>query len=98
MSTHNFYLDSKSFIVDAQGEDGRNLFFAWFNKDNVTITSLEDIPENYPSTTVCVWDSIEDFVNGISWQDWIVEGIRTDKLEELVRKSLNEVEKIKETK
>ena len=90
MSTHNFYLDSKSFIVDAQGEDGRNLFFAWFNKDNVTITSLEDIPENYPSTTVCVWNSIEELVGGIDWQEWIVAGIKDDRLSELVRETIEQ--------
>ena len=78
---HLTFNDSKDFLVNAW-DDGEQLFFAWESKG--IIYSLEHIPNNIPSTTVCSWATIEDFVAGVTWIDWIWAGIKDEKLRAMV--------------
>jgi len=78
---HCQYIDSKSFLVDA--EDWDRHFIAWRNPDG-TIISVEILPGNWPWITVCTETDMKTWVESIAWHEWIKEGIQDDKLKALV--------------
>jgi len=80
---HNYYIDSKSFLVDAREDDYSKIFSIWENKDG-SYTSYEYIPDNYPAITVCVWNKLEDLIEGIAWHNWIIDGIKSETLRTLI--------------
>lgn len=85
---HSFYCDNKSFIIDSNTSFiiDSNMFIAFYLEDESRIMSMEFMPTNYPTTTVCIWDNIDNFINGIAWHDWIVKGIKHNKFKEYLKK------------
>ena len=75
------FQDSKSFLVEAYSEYGRE-FFAWENKDG-SVTSLENIPGSYPPVTVVNSTDLREFYDKITWYSWIEDGIKDERLRKI---------------
>lgn len=76
------YTDNKCFIVDAAEDD--KYFFAYETFDQ-KIISIEITPEDYPSTSICVFTDMKDFVNSVCWHDWILGGVCYDELKNILK-------------
>lgn len=77
------FIDSKTFLVDAEDLDAGNYFFA-FETATKEVYSIEIIPENYPSKSVAIYANLEDFIKATTWQDWLIAGIKDADLKELI--------------
>jgi len=71
------FQDSKTLLVDACEDD--NYFFAWELKDK-TVVSIEIIPLDYPSKSICHYETMQDFVDNTEWHEWIIDGIKHNNI------------------
>jgi len=72
------YTDSKRALINAH--DGGSGIFLCFKMQNEQYITVETFPENYPHTTLCIWNDVKEMKRDITWNDWIVEGIIDDEL------------------
>lgn len=64
------YLDDKGCLLRVFSFEGGYVHQSWLLSENEVI-SYESIPDNYPSGTLCVWDSLEEYADAISSVSWI---------------------------
>jgi len=65
------FMGDKSALVDVETADGCK-HISW-ELGGGKIISFEVIPDNYPSTSVCIWNSIDEYIEGIKSIDWIMD-------------------------
>jgi hypothetical protein len=63
------FLDSRDCILQVHTFND-NIHQSWTLSDGKVI-SFENIPENYPSGSLCIWDSMDDYIDAISDVDWL---------------------------
>ena len=80
------FLDAKHFLVMSRFSE--NAFYA-FESRSGSIISLEYVDIGIPPATMCEWNTRADMVKGITWLDWIIEGIQDEELRKAVE-ALNE--------
>ena len=83
MFNNYFYIDSKSFLVEAYDEEWRE-FFVFINSID-KIVSIERVNGNYPKVTVCEYETLDDLIEDTNWLDYILTGIKNPKLEDKLR-------------
>ena len=64
------YLDGKSALAKVYSDEGY-VHVSWMLEDG-SVISFEDIWCNYPRTSLCTWNSVEEYAGAISKVDWIV--------------------------
>ena len=77
--------NSKNLLIEAEDYDDNKTFIAWEHDDK--IYSLETIPFNHPTTTIYEWDNISDFIEGITWMDYICDGNMDTRLRMLLKEA-----------
>jgi len=75
------YLDSKSFLVDAEREDDR--FQIW--KYGSEYFSYQCMPNENVHTTICTWTSIDEMIHGLTWHEWILNGLKDERLRDKLK-------------
>ena len=85
------YTDSKTFLVNAFDGDDERMFIAW-ETNSGNIISVEHIYGNYPPITTVIWDDMKEFISGIAWHTWIINGIKNDDLKKRIAEKENEDE------
>jgi len=75
------FQDSKTLLVDANRDDA--YFFAWELKDD-SVISIEIQPLDYPSKSMCHYNSIKEFIENTEWHEWIIEGINNEEIQKKV--------------
>ena len=68
------YLNEKDALVKVYHEDGY-IHVSWL-LENGTVISFEDIPGNYPRSSLCVWKDIREYIDGIKGVNWIIESLK----------------------
>lgn len=66
--------NSKNLLVEAHDEDGK--FFIAFEHPITGIVSIENTPDNSPSITIHSFKDRDEFIESITWNDWIVSGVK----------------------
>ena len=64
------YMDDKSAIVDIETPEG-NKHIAW--RIGNKVVSFEHIPSNWPSSSICIWNSLQEYIRTIKEVGWIME-------------------------
>ena len=66
------YLTEKDAIVRVKNAE--NTHIAWLTKDN-NVICYEDIPTNYPRTTLFIFNSVKEYLECINNVSWIRDNI-----------------------
>lgn len=84
---NNFTWQSqKAFLVYSRDEDPSRLFAVWKQKDG-SIHCFEDHEDD--NANIYIYNTIEDFIESITWYDWIINGIKDEELKKLVLERKN---------
>jgi hypothetical protein len=67
--TMSLFADSRDCILQVH-TFGDYIHQSWA-LPNDRVISFENIPYNYPSGTMCVWDSLDDYIEAIAKVDWL---------------------------
>lgn len=76
------YTDSKRALVNAH--DGNSGIFLCFKMKDGKYITVETFPENYPHTTLCIWNDVAEMKRDITWHDWIMDGFTDDELKDQI--------------
>ncbi len=69
-------LESKH--AEIQATDEERIFLGWEYEEWWYTTEYS--PFDHPHTTLCIWKSQEEMIEGITWHDWILKGVQNDDL------------------
>jgi len=64
--------------AEIQANDGERDFLAWEHEE--WWYTVESDPLSHPHTTLAIWKSREEMIQGIAWHDWILEGVQDEDL------------------
>lgn len=73
LNEHNFYCNA------FDSPEGQNFIIF---EHNGLFFSVETTVWEGMANSVCIWNTYEEMLNGITWHDWIKEGITDDKLKQ----------------
>lgn len=69
------YSDSKKAVINTEHDNGNTVFLC-FEFPDKTYATVETNPFNSPHTTICLWEDFKELCEGVTWHDWIEEGIK----------------------
>lgn len=64
------YLSSRDCLLQVNCFEESYVHQSWLLPDGKVI-SFEDIPDNYPSGSLAIWESVDDYIDGIAEVGWI---------------------------